>query len=52
MLGWMILFALMTALGAVLSFDDASPVSFMVVLTFGVLFLLGLFTRLIRGRAW
>ena len=49
MLGWMILFALMAILGAVLAVGKVSP---MVCSTFGLLFVVGLLTRLVRGRAW
>jgi hypothetical protein len=52
MLGWMILFALMTIFGTILTFANPASASAMVVLTFGLLFLLGLLTRLARGRAW
>jgi hypothetical protein len=52
MLGWMILFALMMLLGGVLTLANPVSVSLLVVLMFGLLFLLGLLTRLVRGRAW
>ena len=52
MLGWMILFALMTILGIILVLANPASVSALVGLTFGCLFLLGLLTRLVRGRAW
>ena len=52
MLGWMILFALMTLLGGVLTLANAASVFGLVVLMFGLLFLIGLLTRLVRGRAW
>jgi hypothetical protein len=52
MLGWMILFALMTLLGGILTLANPASVSALVVLMFGLLFFLGLLTRLVRGRAW
>jgi hypothetical protein len=52
MLGWLILFALMTIFGIILTLASPASASAMVVFTFGLLFLLGLLTRLARGRAW
>jgi len=52
MLGWMILLALLAILGLVLSITNASVVFSLVLLTFGLLFVLGLFTWVMRGRAW
>jgi uncharacterized membrane protein YtjA (UPF0391 family) len=55
MFGWMILFALMTMLGGVLTVTNPASVSASsasVVLMFGLLFLIGLLTRLVRGKAW
>jgi hypothetical protein len=52
MFGWMILFALMTMLGTVLTFANPASVSALVGLTFGLLFLVGLLTRVVRGRSW
>lgn len=52
MLGWMILFALMAILGAILTIANPASVSALVGLMFGLLFCLGLLTRLIRGRTW
>jgi hypothetical protein len=48
----MILFALMTIVGTVLTFANPASVSALVVLTFGLLFLVGILTRVVRGRAW
>ena len=52
MLGWMILFALLAVLALVLSLTSASVVFSLLLLTSGLLFLLGLFTWAMRGRAW
>ncbi|HTP32791.1 MAG TPA: hypothetical protein VMJ75_11490 [Candidatus Acidoferrales bacterium] len=52
MFGWMILFALMTIVGSVMALLGAPAFSSIVALTFGLLFLIGLFARLIGGRAW
>jgi uncharacterized protein (DUF58 family) len=52
MLGWMILFALITILAVIMSLANAASVSALVGLMFGVLFFLGLVTRLVRGRSW
>ncbi len=51
MLGWMILFALMTLLGAILTITHPATGSALVVLMFALLFLLSLLIRLVRGRA-
>jgi len=54
MLGWMMVFALMTVLGSVMTLAGtlaAAPVSMkLVTLVFGVLFLVCLFTRFVRDR--
>jgi energy-converting hydrogenase Eha subunit F len=52
MLGWMIVFALMAILGTVLTLANPAAVSAVVGLMFALLFLLGLLTWLVRGRAW
>jgi hypothetical protein len=52
MLGWMILFALLAILGTALSLINPATISTMVGVVFALLFLLGLVTRLMRGRAW
>ena len=52
MIGWTILFALMTLLGGILTLVRPASISFLVLLMFGLLFLLSLITRLARGRAW
>ena len=53
MLGWMILFALMTLLGMGMTLAYPGSVSGLVGLSmFGLLFFVGLLTRLVRGRAW
>jgi hypothetical protein len=54
MLGWMILFAVMVILGTILILagDPAEVSAGMVSSIFGLLFLLGLLTRAVRGRAW
>lgn len=52
MLGWMIVFALMAILGAAMTLTSPAAVSTMVGLMFALLFLIGLLTRLVRGRAW
>lgn len=52
MLGWMILFALMAILGALLTLANPASASGLVCLTFGLLFVVGLLTRLVRGRVW
>ena len=51
MLGWMIVFAILTILGTVLTVANPASVSALVGLTFALLFLLGLLARLVRGRA-
>jgi hypothetical protein len=51
MLGWTITFAAMTLLGAVIKITNPASLSAPVVLMFGLLFLLSLLTRLMRGRA-
>ena len=51
-LGWMIVFALMAILGAAMTLTSPAAVSTMVGLMFALLFLIGLLTRLVRGRAW
>jgi hypothetical protein len=54
MLGWMILFALMVILGAILMIigSPAAASVRMASSIFAILFLLGLLTRAARGRAW
>jgi uncharacterized membrane protein YtjA (UPF0391 family) len=54
MLGWMILFALMVMIGAALMLagSPAEASARMASTVFAVLFLLGLLTRVARGRAW
>jgi hypothetical protein len=54
MLGWMILFASMVALGAVimLTGNALSTSERMATALFLVLFIIGLLTRVARGRAW
>lgn len=52
MLGWMIVFALMTILGALMTVARATLVADWVCLMFGFLFVAGLLTRLVRGNAW
>jgi hypothetical protein len=52
MLGWMILFALMTILGAVMTLANPVAVSASVSSMFGLLFFVGLLTRLVGGRTW
>jgi hypothetical protein len=52
MLGWMILFALMTILGAVMMLANPTLAWGLLGLMFALLFVAGLVTRLVRGRAW
>jgi len=52
MIGWTILFALMTILGAVLTLVNPASAYVLMLLLFGLLFLLSLLMRLARGRAW
>lgn len=54
MLGWMIVFAFMVVLGAVLMLvGNAAAASVrMASGVFALLFLVGLLTRAARGRAW
>jgi hypothetical protein len=53
MLGWMIVFALISALGALSALNGATAIASMKItsLLFASLFLLGLLTYAIRGRA-
>ena len=53
MLGWMIVFALVSALGALFALNGATAIASMKItsLIFASLFLLGLLTYAIRGRA-
>jgi hypothetical protein len=52
MLGWMIVFALISAVGALASLTDAPATSMKITsLLFASLFFLGLLTYAIRGRA-
>lgn len=54
MLGWMILFASMAGLGAInlVTGNALSTSERMVTAIFLVLFIIGLLTRVARGRAW
>ena len=52
MLGWMMLFALMTILGAIMVLANPAMVWVLMESMFALLFLLGLVTRMVRGRAW
>jgi len=53
MLGWMILFALLAMLAQIMTFaGNQTFVSEMSGFVFGLLFIVGLATRLARGRAW
>jgi hypothetical protein len=53
MLGWIILFALMAVLAPMLDFGRTQTIaSEMGRLLFGLLFFIGLATRLARGRGW
>ena len=52
MLGWMILFALMSLLGMIATLARPAMFSALGALMFGFLFLVGLLTRLVRGRGW
>jgi hypothetical protein len=52
MLGWMILFALMSVLGAIMMLGNPTMAWVLLGLMFALLFLVGLLTRLVRGRAW
>jgi len=54
MLGWLILFALMVVLGCVEAMTGNAVATSMRVTTivFALLFLVGLLTRAVRGRAW
>ena len=52
MLGWMILFALMTVLGGVMVLANPTMVWVLMESMFAILFLVGLVTRMVRGRAW
>ncbi len=53
MLGWLILFASMAVPGAVLTFTgDTSAAVKTSGLLFALLFMVGLLTRIVRGRAW
>jgi hypothetical protein len=52
MLGWMILFALMSVLGAIMMFTNPTMAWVLLELMFALLFLVGLLTRLVRGRVW
>jgi uncharacterized membrane protein YtjA (UPF0391 family) len=52
MLGWMIVFAIIAVLGAVLSLSGNSAASVRIAsLVFSSLFFLGLLTYAVRGRA-
>ena len=52
MLGWMILFALMSVLGAIMMLMNPTMAWVLLELMFALLFFAGLLTRLVRGRAW
>jgi hypothetical protein len=53
MLGWMILFALMAALGFVATITGNSvQTSMFASIVFGCLFVIALLTRAVRGQAW
>jgi hypothetical protein len=52
MVGWMIVFATLALLGTGMTLANPAPVSTMTGIVFALLFLLGLLTRLVRGRAW
>ena len=58
MLGWMILFALVVVLVVVLGFvatvrgNSVPPSMWITSIVFACLFLVGLLTRAVRGRAW
>ena len=52
MLGWMILFAFMVIAGALLVLIGYPAAASLACTLFAVLFLLGLATRAVRGRAW
>ena len=51
MLGWMIVFAIMAVLGAILSVDNPAASVKIASLVFSSLFFLGLLTYAVRGRA-
>ena len=54
MLGWMILFASMAGLGAITLVTGTALSTWEIMATalFLVLFIIGLLTRVARGRAW
>jgi hypothetical protein len=54
MLGWLILFASMAAPGAILTLtgEPATASAKTAGLVFSLLFMIGVLTRLIRGRVW
>jgi hypothetical protein len=52
MLGWMMLFALMMLLGFGMTLSNPATVWVLVRSMFSILFLLGLLTRVVGGRAW
>ncbi len=52
MLGWMILFGLMTLFGAVMILSSPTMAWLFLGSMFGTLFVVGLLTRVMRGRAW
>jgi hypothetical protein len=52
MLGWMMVFALMAILGTVMTLTGPGSVATIIGLIFALLFVLGLLTRVVRGRAW
>jgi hypothetical protein len=52
MLGWMMMFAVMMLLGLVMTLGNPAPVWILVRTMFSLLFLLGLVTRVVGGRAW
>jgi hypothetical protein len=51
MLGWMILFALMTILGTVMTLYTPETAPATAGLVFALLFVVGLLTRFVRGQA-
>ena len=52
MFGWMIVFALMAILGIIFTLASSASVASLTVAMFGLLFVLGLVTRVVSGRAW
>lgn len=52
MFGWMILFAVMSIFAAVMILTNPTTAWVLLESMFALLFLVGLLTRLVRGRAW